>query len=216
MEHLIVRGEKLWLHPEKGIYWEAQSILLVADLHLGKGAHFRKAGIPVPMGVSQRNFSRLDQMLDDFSPRRVLLLGDIFHSDYNHIWEDFRLFLANRPAVSFELVPGNHDVLSEQDYAASALKMLPSYFEIPPFTFTHYPREAEEIVADRYNFSGHLHPCVSLQQSRRNKLKLPCFYFGREQGILPAFGEFTGCAEVAVREGDRVFVLAEGEVCEVS
>jgi hypothetical protein len=29
--------------------------------------------------------------------------------------------------------------------------------------------------------------------------------------VLPAFGEFTGCAEVAVAEGDRVLVVA-GEV----
>lgn len=216
MEHLFIRGEKLWLHPEKGIFWEARSTLLVADLHLGKGAHFRKAGIPVPLGVTDRNFTRLEQMLSDYQPKTVLLLGDIFHSDHNHVWELFKSFIASWPAISFELVPGNHDILSEQDYQGTALKIQPCYFVSPPFSFSHYPQAPEEIRPELYNFSGHLHPCVSLQSGQRNSLKLPCFYFGTDQAILPAFGEFTGCAEVAVKEGDQIFVLADDEVVAIT
>lgn len=216
MQKTDVRGETLWLHPEKGVFWERESILMVADLHLGKGAHFRKAGIAVPMGVTQQNFARLDNMLADFKPERVLLLGDIFHSDYNHIWEQFKAFLAARPEVSFELVPGNHDILSETDYADSALKVQPCYFVSPPFSFTHYPLSTAEMDPELYNFSGHLHPAVYLANGQGNKLKLPCFYLGKEQAILPAFGEFTGTAKVDVKDGDQVFVLADGEVVRVS
>jgi hypothetical protein len=45
-------------------------------------------------------------------------------------------------------------------------------------------------------------------------LTLPCFYFGRDYALLPAFGEFTGTAVVRPRTGERVFVLAEGEIIE--
>jgi hypothetical protein len=41
---------------------------------------------------------------------------------------------------------------------------------------------------------------------------LPCFYFGREFGLLPAFGDFTGTATVRPRPGDQVFVVADGAV----
>lgn len=215
MQTITVRGEKLVLHPEKGIYWEREKTVLVADLHLGKGAHFRKAGIPVPLGVTDRNLARLDRILADFEPERVLLLGDIFHSDHNHIWDIFRQYLAARPSVQFELVPGNHDILPESDYASSRLLIRPCYFVSQPFSFSHYPLGEEEIDAELYNFSGHLHPCVSLRSGRRNRVKLPCFYLGQQQAILPAFGEFTGCAEVKVKFGDRVYVLADGEVIEV-
>jgi hypothetical protein len=46
-------------------------------------------------------------------------------------------------------------------------------------------------------------------------VRLPCFWFGAEVGLLPAFGGFTGSADVAPRGGDRVFVIADGEVIEV-
>jgi hypothetical protein len=45
---------------------------------------------------------------------------------------------------------------------------------------------------------------------------LPCFWFGPETGVLPAFGEFTGLAAVDVAAGDRVWVVAGDEVIAVS
>jgi metallophosphoesterase superfamily enzyme len=87
----------------------------LADLHLGKGAHFCQAGIAVPMSVSNVNFARIRQMITDFSPDRVLLLGDVFHSHYNHVWDDFENFFFSYPKISFELIPGNHDILPAGD-----------------------------------------------------------------------------------------------------
>jgi metallophosphoesterase superfamily enzyme len=46
----------------------------------------------------------------------------------------------------------------------------------------------------------------------RQRERLPCFWLGRETGVLPAFGEFTGCAEVEPEDGDAVFVVADDEV----
>jgi len=34
--------------------------------------------------------------------------------------------------------------------------------------------------------------------------------------VLPAFGEFTGVAEIEVEPGDRVWVIADGVVVNVS
>jgi metallophosphoesterase superfamily enzyme len=56
--------------------------------------------------------------------------------------------------------------------------------------------------------AGHLHPCVVLAGGARQRERLPCFWFGRDVGVLPAFGDFTGCAEITVEPGDRVWVVA--------
>jgi len=47
-------------------------------------------------------------------------------------------------------------------------------------------------------------------------LRLPCFWFGDAVGVLPAFGAFTGSAEVRPKRGDQVFVIAEEEVLKVA
>jgi metallophosphoesterase superfamily enzyme len=60
-----------------------------------------------------------------------------------------------------------------------------------------------------------VHPCVRLTGAARNGARLPCFYFGARHGILPAFGAFTGNAEVPVRRGDRVYVVTTAAVVPV-
>jgi DNA ligase-associated metallophosphoesterase len=216
MEKLSLQGHELYLHPLRAIWWPAQSALLLSDLHLGKGAHFRKAGIPVPIGVTDQNFANLKELVDTFRPKRMLLLGDLFHSDHNHVWNTFRDFTHEHSDVSFELIPGNHDILPAAAYAETRLVLRPETYVVDGLALSHHPLTEAQRPAGTYNIYGHIHPGVRLVDAAGNGLKLPAFFFGKYGGILPAFGTFTGCVEVKARAGDRVFVLAEGIVMKVS
>jgi DNA ligase-associated metallophosphoesterase len=212
MDKTTSYGQEFYLHPHKAIYWKEQEALLLSDLHLGKGAHFRKAGLPVPMAVTDDNFGRLRELIACFQPKRMLLLGDLFHSDHNHVWRTFCDFTHEFPGLSFELVPGNHDILPAAAYAEARLVMRPEIYVVGPLALSHHPLTADQLPPETYNIYGHLHPCVRLADAAGNGMKLPAFFFGPTAGILPAFGAFTGCAEVKARIGDRVFVLGEGAV----
>ena len=78
-----------------------------------------------------------------------------------------------------------------------------------PFAARHYPVPTPGL----YTLAGHLHPGVTIHGRGRQRLKLPCFHFGDAVGVLPAFGSFTGLADV--REPGRVFAVADGEVIRV-
>ena len=54
------------------------------------------------------------------------------------------------------------------------------------------------------------------RHARGDSVRLPCFWFGSRYGVLPAFGAFTGTADVLPRRGDQVFVIAEKEVLKVA
>lgn len=214
MLHITFQNETLILHAEKALYWSARRTLLIADLHLGKAAHFRKEGIPVPRQLQSRNFARLEKLLAEFAPERVLFLGDLFHSVHNESWAAFAKFLRGFPDVSFELVLGNHDILTDSHYAEAGLTLHAEPYFMPPFILSHHPQD--ELIEGFYNLHGHIHPCVYLEGRGRQYLRLPCFHFGRYHGILPAFGEFTGMARTETYTGDRVFVVAENTVTEVT
>jgi metallophosphoesterase superfamily enzyme len=53
------------------------------------------------------------------------------------------------------------------------------------------------------------------ERGRGHRERLACFWFGRDAAVLPAFGEFTGCAEIDPNPGDRVWVIAGSEVIAV-
>lgn len=202
------------LHPFRAIFWEERSALLIADLHLGKARHFRRNGLPAPQGVSDANWDRLISLLLDFDPGEVLFLGDLFHSDYNREWDSLRQLTGQFPDVSFALIPGNHDRLEESLYQDARLTIHSEPFAAGPFLLSHHPMD--DIPEGCYNLAGHIHPSVRLRGGGRQRLRLPCFYFGERQGILPAFGAFTGTATVNVKNGDQVFVIAEDMVVALS
>ncbi len=60
--------------------------------------------------------------------------------------------------------------------------------------------------------AGHRHPAVALSGRGGLKATLPCFCFGTQGALLPAFGGFTGNHVIRPRPDDRVFVIADNAV----
>lgn len=209
---LLLNNEHLVLLPEKAIWWPAQSSLLLADVHLGKAAHFRKAGIPIPKAVHLTDYHKLEKLLSDTQAKHVIFLGDLFHSELNLEWADFLQWVANRPETNFILVKGNHDILPEAAYIADNLNIYSEKLEIKPFLLTHQPEPIKARQKGLYNLCGHLHPAIALKGAARQGITLPCFYFGLHGGLLPAFGNFTGFSKISVKQGDAVFGITPTEV----
>jgi len=188
-----------------------QEILLLADIHLGKAAHFRKSGIPIPDSIHADDLQRLLHLIQHYNPKRLIILGDLFHSNYNNSWEVVRQFFADNFDPRPELVLGNHDILEEQHYSFMHIHKAP--LAISPFLFSHEPMYPESNTP-LYNLCGHIHPGVVLRAPARQSLRFQCFYFGENTGILPAFGKFTGMSTTTFSHGrnNKIFIISPEEV----
>jgi uncharacterized protein len=209
----LINTEPITLLPEKAVYLPNHKSLLVADLHFGKVNHFRKSGIAVPAKANDKNADSLINIINATKAERVIFLGDLFHSHYNEEWETVGQILNHFSACSFELVLGNHDILSLQQYQRHAIKVFENQLIIGQWLLTHEPLNATP--ENFYNLAGHIHPGARLKGSGRQSIMLPCFYFGKQQGILPAFGSFTGLATIHPKKDENIFVIAEGRVMRV-
>lgn len=202
--------QTLLLLPEKALYWKDREMLILADVHLGKAGHFRKSGIPVSDLVHSRDLYIIEKLINQYEPKEVIFLGDLFHSDHNQGWEIFRRWVRSRTPLQFILVLGNHDVLEAPAYHIKNLEVI-QVLDCPPFSLTHIPEETS-----LYNLAGHIHPALRLRGKGRQSLRLPCFYFGKDNGILPAFGNFTGTARITPGKEDNLFVIADSKVVKVN
>lgn len=209
-QRTVLLGQTLVLHPLSAAYWEETSTLLLADLHLGKVSHFRKNGSAVPDAAATANLDRLIFLLLEFKPRRVLFLGDLFHSVHNPEWEAFEALLYRFPETRFDLVQGNHDILPEECFQRANIHLHKQNLESGPFIFSHEPLPEDN--SERYNIGGHIHPGVRLKGPGKQYLRLPCFYFGAKQALLPAFGVFTGLGEIRPKAADKIYVIAGNQV----
>ena len=107
---------------------------------------------------------------------------------------------------------GNHDRRVDAALAAVGIDRQTDSLEREGIRFVHEAPGA----ADAYVISGHVHPAVSLRGPARTREDVPCFWIRPDRAVLPAFGGFTGCGRVRPRGGDRVFVIAGGEVVEAA
>lgn len=215
MKHYLeatIAGESFLLLPEKAMYWPRRRCLIVADVHLGKVTHFRKHGIPIPMEATTSNEERLLLLLDSLELEEVIILGDLFHSEYNGEWHLLERLTSTYVDTTFHLVEGNHDILQYDQYRSTRLVLHSDTWELGPFTLSHEPLA----TCQGYNLCGHIHPGVVLRGKGRQYLRLPCFFFGEEAGILPAFGAFTGLYQMTPQVGEEVFAIAERQVFDVS
>ena len=201
--------EKFGLFPQKAVFWKSQDTLLLSDLHLGKINHFRKAGIPVPQKANDHNVEVLVDLIQMCKPRRIVCLGDLFHSHYNAEWEVFGEVVKHFSSITFDLVLGNHDIMGQYQYKRKGI-VLHDQLRIGKFLLTHHPLES--VPEGVYNMAGHIHPGVFLKGKGRQAVTLPCFYFGDNQAFLPAFGNFTGLARIAPKKEDKVYIVAENKV----
>ena len=62
----ILRNNTFWVSPERSLFWEEENTLIIADMHLGKSGHFRKAGIAVPQSIYKADLQRLMSQLSTF------------------------------------------------------------------------------------------------------------------------------------------------------
>jgi DNA ligase-associated metallophosphoesterase len=210
-----VAGESLLLHAEKAVFWPRESALFVADIHFGKVAAFRAAGLPLPPGSTTAALDRLDVVLRDTGAQRIIFLGDFLHNRDARAAQTFARFATWRDAnseIDISLVRGNHDTRAGDPPTEWRVDCINEGELIGPFCLAHHPEPA----ARGYVLAGHIHPAIRLQGRANDGLRLPCFWFGQSVAVLPAFGEFTGTYTVKPKVDDRVFVAADGRVVEVS
>ncbi len=210
---LILQQTELHLLPEKAVFLPEFRALCIADWHLGKAAHFRKAGIALPQPDLSLEFDKLTQLIDRYEAKQVLLLGDIFHSNLNKDWLHFEQFIAAHPHVQWTITMGNHDILGKEKFSALGINSTDQFMLGDRIICTHHP--LENIPEDQLNLAGHVHPGCEIYTSARQTFKLPCFHYSHAVLTLPAFGGLTGLFILKPDEHNQLFPIIGDEVKEM-
>jgi DNA ligase-associated metallophosphoesterase len=230
---ITLAGQSLFLLPERAVYWVERKLLFVADLHLGKDATFRQAGLAVPAASSRDSLNRLQNLIEIFEPAECIILGDLIHaadSLNERVHAEISEFFLRVPQCRWRLIKGNHD---------RHTKKWPEHWPLMiegegncegPFRLMHIPPSADESQAvskpgrslakawqsesEVLFLAGHIHPAWRLPGSMLVREKLACFWLTPRGLILPAFGTFTGTRVIERSAQDRIFVIADTKVLE--
>lgn len=207
------KDQTLQLFSERAIFWKEQEILLVSDCHFGKAGHFQKHGINLHGGAEKKDLQRIKSLAALTAAKKIIFLGDLFHSRLNESWEELSA-LFNTISTEKILVKGNHDILPQECYSQAGLSTVEYHLE-GPFCFTHEPGPFPN--KEYYVIAGHIHPAVTLRGKKSFlSVTAPCFYFGEDYAVLPAFGSLTGNEIIKPGKKDKVFIIAGNGVFPLS
>lgn len=206
-----IAGHPLVLSSLRACFDPVLRCLFIADAHFGKDAVFRARGIPVPIGSTADNLMRLDILIAGFEPLMIVFLGDLLHARESHAATTLDALIewrARHADLRLVLVEGNHDRHAGALPGTLGVEYVKEPWRIGPWALCHYPQR----VDGAYALAGHVHPVYRIT-TRTDSVRVPCFRFGAECGVLPAFGSFTGGAREEGRvAGESVFLVVQDRV----
>lgn len=217
-QYFNFRDQQLWLSPERVIFWEDEKALILSDSHFGKTGHFRKSGIPLPQNIFLEDLQRLFNLLQFYKPEKLIVVGDLFHSQSNKEHLLFEKWRNDFTQLEIILIKGNHDILKNDWYNQIKINVFADEpLRVNELAFIHDHAHIENFPqhGDAYFFTGHLHPGVFIRGTSRQHLSFPCFYFNQKFAVLPAFSKFSGLALIEKKKTDNVFAIVNNELIEV-
>jgi uncharacterized protein len=201
-------GTTLRLLAQRALFLPEHGLLLVADAHIGKAVSFRRLGVPVPGGTTSETLARLDEAIEASGARHVVFLGDLLHSARARApstWAAVGAWRERHAGLELTLIRGNHDSHAGDPPPDWRVQCIDGPMFVGGLALSHHP----DPMPGAYVLAGHIHPAAVVGGRRaRDSLRLPCFHFGENVGVLPAFGAFTGMHVLPRGPADRVVVIA--------
>lgn len=179
-------GTDLVALPSGALYWPAQGMLVVSDLHFGKSIRAARGGggAALPPYETRETLLRLESDLTATRASSVICLGDSFDApEIGACLPDAELLWITRLQAGkrWIWIEGNHDP-GPVGLGGTHLETL----ILGPLTFRHSAQ-----IGAQAEVSGHYHPKAHLT-ARGRRLSRPCFVLDADRLILPAYGTYTG------------------------
>jgi DNA ligase-associated metallophosphoesterase len=196
---VVVAGVTILADPAGALYWPEERVLVVADLHLEKGSSYAARGVLLPPYDTAATLARLAQVVDRYTPRAVIALGDSFHDGDGPA----RVLDGDRASLrvlqrgrDWIWIAGNHD----PEPATGIGGISAAALVIGALSFCHQP-QADAAAGE---IAGHLHP-VARVSGRGRTVSRRCFASNADRMVMPAFGAYAGGLNVRHRAFADVF-----------
>jgi DNA ligase-associated metallophosphoesterase len=194
---MLINGAHLIADPSGALFWPAERLLVISDLHFEKGTAMAARGHGLlPPYDTMETLTRIERLLQRFTPKRLICLGDSFHdlrAAERLSTKEMDRLKSISAAQDTIWIEGNHDPQPPAEIGGTVA----SEIAMGPLIFRHLPASGRKAQGE---IAGHLHPKARIQRRGRS-VTARCFATDGARAIMPAFGAYTGGLDVT----DRAF-----------
>jgi DNA ligase-associated metallophosphoesterase len=194
-------GAEVFADHQGALWWPAEGVLVVADLHFEKGSSIAsRTSQMLPPYDTHATLRVMEAVVERHQPRCIVCLGDNFHDREgpSRLDREARGRLqAMMEKRRFIWIEGNHDAAAAAVLGGESAPDL----AMGPLLFRHEPTVSGDATGE---VAGHLHPAVVVE-TRARRLRRKCFVSDGWRCVLPSMGSFTGGLDVGDEAFDALF-----------
>jgi len=172
---------------------------VLGDLHLGYESALEEEGMYIPRINTESIRDAMNNVLSEYEPKRVVLLGDIKH-DFKRLKREARDEVRKIVDLLMEasdviVVKGNHDNFLQNILSDVGL-MAVDYVDMGGFRMEHGHTDSKV----RPVIIGHEHPSVRIPGAMSGGIKIHCFVHQKKDGVivLPPFSPFSAGNDLVI------------------
>lgn len=159
---------------------EAETAVVIGDVHIGLEAALARGGVTVPDQTAHLR-ERVERLLNEHRAQRLVVVGDLKETIARSSSSDIarlRAFVRDLGAA-VDLVPGNHDA-DLSWLGIEGVTMHPATgMKLEDVALTHgHVWPAEDIMDARFLVTSHNHPMLGLRDELGKLQKEPCWVRG--------------------------------------
>ena len=185
----ISKGIKI---VDTALWFEAEKVLVINDLHIGYEEALHRKGVLVPRFQLEQIIDKLKIILEKTKPAKIIINGDLKHEFGKVLRQEWRevlhfldFVLANVPEVI--IIKGNHDPIIKPIADKKGIAVVEQY-KVGETLIVHGD-ELLETTAKRIVI-GHEHPAIIIREGSKWE-KYKCFLKGtwkdKELIAVPSF-----------------------------
>ncbi len=198
----ISRGIRI---VDTALWFEAEKILIINDLHLGYEEALHRKGILAPKSQLKLIIKKMAVIFQKVKPEKIIINGDLKHEfgrvlrqEWKEALEFLDFLLANVPEVV--IIKGNHDSIIRLIADKRGIQAVDSY-RIDDSLIVHGDEitgtDAKRIII------GHEHPAITIREGSKWE-KYKCFLKGKwlrkELIAVPSFNPLLEGTDVLKEE----------------
>ena len=200
-------ADNVLLDGRLALFHEREKWLAIADLHFGYELSRRAAGWLVPFWGMDSITERLLQLVADYEPARLIILGDLVQ-DQTARFEARELVEQIRERCEVIVIGGNHD-----RQLNGSVELFDSW-STDEFHFHHGHCAVQE--SKLIQIIGHHHPAGRVSDGAGLHLKLPAFVQQDDCWIMPAFSPWAAGTVWPRDDESRVWVCTPQRVLQLN
>jgi DNA ligase-associated metallophosphoesterase len=182
LPHQALVSDDVVLDGRLALFHRKERWLAIADPHFGYELSQRAAGRLVPMWGMAAVRERLLELVREYDPRTLIIVGDLVH-DAASAREAAEFLTKLRTTCGVIVIAGNHD----RDLRG-AIDLVDSW-QTSRFHFHH--GHCAVGTAERMQVIGHHHPAATISDGAGLRLKCPAFVQQSKCWIMPAFSPWA-------------------------